>query len=115
MQTIKQPIICGTDFSEVAQEATNAAAILARRLVTTLVLIHVQEFHGIAEVDPSLFEAALSDKQALLEKEATRLRGFGVDVQTRLVSGSIFDELVNAATEMKALTMVVGAVGHGLA
>ena len=49
-------IICGTDFSEHAVQASLAAAALARRLGDTLVLAHVwdetlgeglwQDFHG---------------------------------------------------------------------
>lgn len=112
---MERPIVCGTDFSEVAREATDVAGALAQRLGTKLVLIHVEEFHGMAEADPSLFEAVLSDKQALLEKDATRLRKLGAEVETKLVSGSIFDELVSAVTERRAQTLVVGAVGHGLA
>ena len=34
-------IICGTDFSEHAEQASRAAAALARRLGDTLVLAHV--------------------------------------------------------------------------
>ena len=34
-------IICGTDFSEHAEQASLAAAALARRLGDTLVLAHV--------------------------------------------------------------------------
>ncbi len=109
-----RPIVCGTDFSPVANEAAGVAAAMARRQGTKLILLHVEEFHGMAEVDPSLFEGTLAEKQQTLEQEAKRLREAGTEVETRLLSGSIFDELVTAATEAKAQTMVVGAVGHGL-
>jgi nucleotide-binding universal stress UspA family protein len=111
----KRPIVCGTDFSEAAREAAEVAAAMAKRLETKLLLVHVEEYHGIADVDPALFEGALSEKRAGIEREAARFRESGCEVEIKLVSGSIFDELVTAATEAKARTVVVGARGHGLA
>jgi nucleotide-binding universal stress UspA family protein len=87
---------------------------MARRLVTKLVLVHVDEFHGMAAVDPTLFEAALSQKRGELDREATRLRKSGIVVEEKLPSGSAFDELVTAAIESKGRLLVVGAVGYGL-
>ena len=63
----KRPIVCGTDFSAVAGEALEIAAAMARRLGAKLVLVHVEEFHGMADLDPSLFEAALSQNQENLD------------------------------------------------
>ena len=62
-----RPIVCGTDFSSTAAEATNIAAAMARRLGTELILVHVDEFYGLAPVDPKLFEAALPEKHTTLE------------------------------------------------
>ena len=42
------PIVCGTDFSAAATEAVDIAAAMARRLGTELVLVHVDEFYGLA-------------------------------------------------------------------
>jgi len=111
---MERPIVCGTDFSAVACEAVEVAAALARRFGTKLVLLHVEEFHGMAEVDPSLFEAALSQKQSELDREAKRLSEVGTEVEARLLSGSVSDELVTAAIGAKSRAIVVGAVGHSL-
>jgi nucleotide-binding universal stress UspA family protein len=111
---MNQPILCGTDFSATASEAADVAAGLARRLETGLVLVHIDEFYGMAEVDPSLFEGAIAGRRDALEREAERLRSSGANVETRLLSGSIFEQLVTAARETDAHTLVVGAVGHGL-
>lgn len=108
-------IVCGTDFSATATEAVDIAAAMARRLGTKLVLVHVDEFHGLAAVDPRLFEAALSEKRATLDHEANRLRSLGTQIEEILLSGSAFHELVTAATKAKGRLIVVGAVGHGLA
>ncbi len=110
-----QPIVCGTDFSAAAGEAADMAADLARRLGVPLILVHVDEFHGFAEVDPTLFEAALSQKRGQLTHEAERLRQRRADVQEKILSGSAFDELVTAAVASEARLIVLGAVGHGLA
>jgi nucleotide-binding universal stress UspA family protein len=108
------PIICGTDFSATASEAVDIAAAMARRLGTRLVLVHVDEFYGMAAVDPTLFESALTHRRGELDRVAGRLRELGTDVDEKLLSGSAFDGLVNATIESKARLVVVGAVGHGL-
>ena len=109
------PIVCGTDFSATATEAVDIAAALAKRLGTKLVLVHVDEFRGLAPVDPQTFETALTEKHSALEDEANRLRSLGTEVKANLLSGSAFDQLVSAATEANGRLIVVGAVGHGLA
>jgi nucleotide-binding universal stress UspA family protein len=111
----QRPIVCGTDFSSTATEATDIAAGMVRRLGTELVLVHVDEFHGLASVDPKTFDAALSEKRTTLDGEANRLRSLGIRVKEKLLSGSAFDQLVTAATHAKGRLIVIGAVGHGLA
>lgn len=109
------PIVCGTDFSAAATEAVGIAAAMARRLSTKLILVHVDEFYGLAPVDPKLFEAAVSEKRTTLDDDANRLRRLGTQVRPKLLSGSAFEQLVTAATDAKGRLVVVGAVGHGLA
>ena len=111
----QHPVICGTDFSPVAVEATDVAAAIARQRQTKLLLVHVGELSGLVEVDPSLFESALALKRTDLEREAARLRELGTEVEIKLLSGSVFDELVAIGTSSGGWLMVVGAVGHGLA
>lgn len=110
-----RPIVCGTDFSATASEAVDIAAAIARRLGTKLVLVHVDEFYGMASVDPTLFEPALTHRRGELDRTAERLRESGTDVAEKLLFGSAFDQLVTAATDAKGRLIVVEAVGHGLA
>jgi nucleotide-binding universal stress UspA family protein len=110
----KAPIVCGTDFSATATEAVDIAAALARQLGTKLVLVHVDEFYGMATVDSRLFEPALTDRRSELDRVAGRLRELETDVDEKLLSGSAFDELVKATIQSKARLIIVGAVGHGL-
>jgi nucleotide-binding universal stress UspA family protein len=109
------PIVCGTDFSDAAFEAVDIAGAMAKRLGTRLVLVHVDEFYGMAAADSSLFEPAVAHGRRELDRMADRLRGLGIDVEEKLVCGSAFDKLVTVATEAKGRLIVVGAVGHGLA
>src|SRR5215475_2311807 len=110
-----RPIVCGTDFSAVATEAVDIAAAIARRLETSLVLIHVDELLGALTSNPVLLEAAILQRRGDLHDDANRLRNLGTRVKEKLLSGSAFDQLVTAATQSKARLIVVGAVGHGLA
>jgi nucleotide-binding universal stress UspA family protein len=111
----ERPIVCGTDFSATAMEAVDIAAEMARRLNVKLLLLHVEEFRGLAVADPGLFEQVVSKNRQELEREAERLRKSGTKVEGKLLSGSVFNELVDAAAESNARLVVVGAVGHGVA
>lgn len=111
----KRPIVCGTDFSATAKEAVDIAAEIARRLDVSLLLLHVQEFRGLAVADPGLFEQVVSQNRDELHREAERIRKLGTNVEGKVLSGSVFNELVDAAAEANARLMVVGAVGHGIA
>lgn len=110
-----RPIVCGTDFSSVAIEAVDIAAELARRLDVKLFLLHVQEFRGLALTEPGLFEEVVSKSREELHRHAERLRKLGTKVEGTILSGPVFEELVDAAVRANARLIVVGAVGHGVA
>lgn len=110
-----RPIVCGTDFSAAAREAVDIAASMARRLDIKLLLLHVEEFRGLAVADPGLFEQVVSKNRQELDREAKRLRQSGTKVEEKFLSGSVFNELIDTAAESNARLMVVGAVGHGVA
>jgi nucleotide-binding universal stress UspA family protein len=111
----KAPIVCGTDFSATATEAVNIAAALARRLETKLLLVHVDQLHRSLVSDPIIIESAAAQTRCELDREAQRLCDLGTDVEGKVLAGSAFDQLVTNATNPKALLIVIGAVGHGLA
>jgi nucleotide-binding universal stress UspA family protein len=114
-RTTRRPIVCGTDFSATATEAVDIAAAMARRLETSLVLIHVDQLLGALTSNPVVLEAAILQRRSDLDDEAQRLRELGTRVEEKFFCGSAFDELVTAATKFKAGLVVLGAVGHGLA
>lgn len=111
----ERPIVCGTDFSPMALEAVNIAAEMARRLDVKLVLLHVEEFRGLAPAHPGLFEEIVLAGRQELHRHAERLRKIGTRVDAKILSGSVFNELVDAAARARARLLVVGAVGHGVA
>jgi nucleotide-binding universal stress UspA family protein len=110
-----RPIVGGTDFSATAREAVDIAAEMARRLNVKLLLLHVEEFRGLAAADPVLFEALASKNREELHREAARLRKTGTLIEEKLLSGSVFNEIVDTAAESNARLIIVGAVGHGVA
>lgn len=89
-------IVCGTDFSIPAVDATRVAAALARQLGGTLRLVHVKE---TGEDDRALVH---------LEREANVLQL--PQIETSVRSGSPDEELI-ASAENAAL-IVVGSTGH---
>jgi nucleotide-binding universal stress UspA family protein len=112
----KPPIVCGTDFSATATEATNIAAAMARRLASRLILVHADQFYRSSLVsDPRVIEAAVLERRVELNSEAERLRDLGTQVEEKSLFGSAFEELAATATQSKARFIVVGAIGHGLA
>jgi len=113
-RTIRQPIVCGTDFSATAGEAVDIAAAMAKRLKTSLLLLHVDELYTSLVSDPVIVEAAVLQTRCELDREARRLRDLGTEVEEKMLTGSAFDQLITAATNAKAHLIVIGAVGHGL-
>lgn len=109
-----RPILCGTDFSASSLEAANIAGALAKRLNTRLFLVHVGTLRGMGQLDPALIQSAMVEEQTALDREAARLRAKDIEVKAWLRSGSPFEELVTAASEFNARSIILGAVGHGL-
>jgi len=103
------PILCGTDFSPNANRAATAAAILAARAETALLLVHVaDEVHAVADSEERL-RAYLQSMEARLEQEATRLREFGTTVETILhpTAGHLPEQVLMQAIEQHAPSLVV--------
>ncbi len=109
----EQPIVCGTDFSPSSIAAADVACALAKRLDTKLVLVHVAAIRGLGPLDPSVVQSAMADERAALDRELARLRDCGVEVDGQIRSGSAYDELVTAASEANARSIILGALGHG--
>jgi len=95
-----QPIICGTDFSEPAHAAADAAVALATRLAAPLRLVHGSKI------------AAAPLTQEHLQTEAQRLRDAGADLTAEVVEGSEDEVLVRSAQQHDARLIVVSSLGR---
>jgi nucleotide-binding universal stress UspA family protein len=105
-------IICGTDFSEYAEQASRAAAALAQRLGDTLVLAHVWDEpldEGLWQDFHDRVSAAVRNR---LYDHAMRLRKTGASVEEEMPSGMPDVELAKLASRLDARLLVVGSLGR---
>ena len=105
-------IICGTDFSEHAEQASLAAAALAQCLGNTLVLAHVWDktlAEGLWHDFHDRMSAAVRNR---LYDHAIRLRKMGSSVEEETTSGMPDEELVKMAGRPDIRLLIVGALGR---
>lgn len=97
-----KPILVPTDFSEVAHTAINHAVELAKTINSSVVILHVVKNEG--EI------ASTNDK---LEEELKLAKSIEGNVKiTKLVKvGNIFDDIGDAADDVKASLIVMGTHG----
>ena len=106
-------IICGTDFSEHAEQASLAAAAFARRLGDTVVLAHVWDktlSEGLLNDFHDRMSAAVRNR---LYEHAIRLRETGARVKEEMFSSGMPDvELAEMASRPDVRLLVVGSLGR---
>ena len=105
------PIVCGTDFSEMAGHAASVAATLAAATGNPLHLVHALDLWP-EEVREQPGHPLVLWGESRLAREAARLRLLGADVLVHLVPGAAEDVLRGAAHDAGASLIVVGALGH---
>lgn len=97
-----KPILVPTDFTEVAHTAINHAVELAKTTHSSVVILHVVKN-----------EAEISEISSKLEDEvklAISIEG-DVEVTSLIKVGNIFDDIGDAADEVKASMIVMGTHG----
>ena len=104
-------IVFGTDFSELAQEATRAVGALARRMGAELHLAHVTEY-GSAARSQAGDEALRQEARRRLEAQGAALEAEGTVVRTHLLEGAPDEVLVDLAEREKASLLVVTHQGQ---
>lgn len=106
-------VVCGTDFSTNASEASQIAARIAHRRGEKLLLVHVVQ---PAPTDPvgDHTDFLRSSASTALENTAAELRALGIIVETDAVTGSPAHEIVAHAPDDTTL-FVTGARGHSRA
>ena len=96
-------ILCGTDLSVASEPALRAAAALAKKLGSDLLLVTVLE-----RLEP----AGQVGADAHLEREAGELRRtYGISVETSVERGAPEQRLLDTARERAVSLIVVGAEG----
>ena len=104
-----------TDFSDTANVAIDHAVDIAKRFNAELFLLHVLEtgaYQGIFAPSKKTEYDELESAQQKLQEEAHLLeRNTGLNVSQEVVSGRIYEEIVNATTERKTDLIVMGTHG----
>jgi len=108
----KTSIVCGTDFSQQAAQAVDAAAALARRLDEPLVLVHAVDKESRAALPADLRDSLCLFERAQLHEELERLRAAKVEVIEDFRVGNPDAVLVEAAIAHQARLLVVSSHGR---
>ena len=106
-------IICGTDFSEHAVEASRAAAAVSRRLGDTLVLAHIWDETLSEGLWNDFRDRVTAAVRKRLYEHAIRLRETtGASVAEETFSGMPDVELAQMASRPDVRLLVLGALGR---
>ena len=117
MKPIKR-IVVGTDFSETAERAVDAAVDLAEQVGAVVSLVHAYELpmysfpDGVVVSSPDVAKRITSDALGRLEDAVERRKERGVSIQSVLRMGAAWDELNSVAAEQDAEVIVVGTHGR---
>jgi nucleotide-binding universal stress UspA family protein len=110
-------LLVPTDFSEASRAALEYAAALARAFQAGVLLVHVTELPyveaNLADVDTRAFEEGA---RAHAEEQLTRLteaqRAAGLTIESRLLTGAAWHEVVTLAQEAGTELIVAGTHGY---
>jgi nucleotide-binding universal stress UspA family protein len=104
-------IVCGTDFSESARRAVQAASDLAQRMNVTLHLVHsVQLDTGALFDEPRSTSVRWAKRE--LQNLAEQCRGTGTQVEIHVEEGAPDEALEDVAKRVSAQLIIVAALGH---
>lgn len=106
-------ILFGTDFSEPARRAADAAAALARAYGEPLHLVHIVDLRIAERLPPNSLQAFLGTRQAELAALADHVaKASGATVTHEMLHGVADVELCELAVERRARLLVVAALGE---
>jgi nucleotide-binding universal stress UspA family protein len=108
-----QHILVPMDFSSDAEQALDWAVGLAQQLQARLTLLHIIYIPVTTEVNLSAYYAELeSDAQQRMETYQKRVEGEGLTVDTVLVRGTPFREIVEIAQTKQVDLIIMGTHGR---
>lgn len=118
-------ILVATDFSEVADQAIDAAGVLAAKLGAQVLLVHARPAvadEAFGDLPPEMrtytrglrarLEQEAADAAEELERRAARLPA-GVAAKTAMLVGRIAEAVVREARQSKVDLVVLGTHGRG--
>jgi nucleotide-binding universal stress UspA family protein len=111
-------IIVGTDFSETAERAVDAAVSLAAQVGAVVSVVHAYELpmysfpDGVVVSSPDAAKRITTDALQRLEKTVEQRKDSGISIQSTLRMGAPWDELNAIADEEDADVIVVGTHGR---
>lgn len=107
---MRKVILVPTDFSEVCSNAGQHAASLAEIFDTDLVLVHALNHYTRRWLDDNGYDE--SHIREMLQREASRLTlGREIDVQTLMITGTIYEAIPEAIEMTEAFLCVMGTHG----
>jgi nucleotide-binding universal stress UspA family protein len=115
-------ILCATDFSETSANALEMALAFATEAKVQVTLLHVveniPEFGspmnlGLPDLGPLRQDLEQAARERL-QKMASGAEGSGARIETRVVFGRAYKEILRIAAEERADLLVIGAQGHGV-
>ena len=119
MSSEARRIVIPIDFGEQALIALGQSYNLARLTKSNITLLHVVDedilkpFQDIDSTKGSLENQLLSDVKKRLEELANKVHDeTGVQVDTIIRTGKIYDEIVEAARELNASLIIMGTMGR---
>jgi len=105
-------VLCGTDFSDRAEEAAEFGALLAQRTGGELTLVHVLDTRSVLLGPAPALDAIEENAQQRLQATADRLRMGGAKVSTELPAGWPDEALVAESKKHGADLLVLPALGR---
>lgn len=105
-------ILCGTDFSENARQAAQAAAAIAGRIKEPLILTHAVELPDLGASRAQVSKWLAAKRRKKLRQEAETIRGTGAEVEERALVGRPDEVLVDLARTETPRLLVVSSIGH---
>jgi len=114
-------LLCAVDFSENSLDALAHAINMAEEANAQLTVLHVVEFPPMLNVEPTmpavdlsrLREAAVSDGRRKLEELIPEEARTYCTVDTAVVEGRAYREILRQATERQSDLIVMGVHGRG--
>ncbi|MFN7140315.1 MAG: universal stress protein, partial [Limisphaerales bacterium] len=109
MKSEKMKIICGTDFSAAAAQASTAAAAIAIKAKEPLLLVHVLETPAGEFLGKEVIDSIIGKGSSKLKEEADRLRALGAKVEEHFAVGSAYETLIDLVRQTRTRMVVLGS------